>query len=156
MRTINKAGMAVSDVVIDILFAEDLAAFERGVEEAVKVPLSEDQFAALVAFSFNVGLGAFRTSTLLKLLNRGDYQGAADQLPRWNKSGGKVLNGLVKRRASERALFLGQQNFLPMQYGLFGEPIADQLAGVVVDQVVDRGLSLLLERLISWLVRRLG
>jgi len=71
------------------------------VNGAVKVPLAQNQFDALVS-----GEGAFKGSTLLKKLNATDYIGAADQFPQWNKGGGKVMKGLVRRRAAERELFL--------------------------------------------------
>lgn len=76
-----------------------------GVEKYVKVPLTQSMFDALVSFSYNVGLGALSESTLLRLLNAGDYEGAAAQFPRWVKAGGKTLPGLVRRRDAEQALF---------------------------------------------------
>ncbi|NJL39093.1 MAG: lysozyme [Leptolyngbyaceae cyanobacterium SM1_4_3] len=88
------------------LLQRDLVRFEKAVKDAVKVPLTPNQFSALVSFAFNVGISAFQRSTLLKLLNQGNYQSAADQLLLWNKGGGRVLQGLVNRRQAERALFL--------------------------------------------------
>ncbi|WP_312069487.1 lysozyme, partial [Acinetobacter sp.] len=76
------------------------------VNNLVKVPLSQNQFDALVSLTYNIGSTAFKNSTLLKKLNAKDYAGAADQFLRWNKGGGKVLKGLVRRREAERALFL--------------------------------------------------
>lgn len=87
-------------------FVHDLKRFEASVNNLVKVPLSQNQFDALVSLAYNIGTDAFAGSTLLKKLNAKDYQGAADQFPLWNKGGGKVLNGLVRRRTAERALFL--------------------------------------------------
>ncbi|WP_096911029.1 MULTISPECIES: lysozyme [Acinetobacter] len=87
-------------------FAHDLKRFEASVNNQVKVPLSQNQFDALVSLVYNIGSGNFASSTLLKKLNAKDYAGAADQFPRWNKAGGKVLNGLIRRRDAERALFL--------------------------------------------------
>lgn len=84
---------------------EDLRDAEAIVDATVDVPLSQNQFDALVSFVFNVGGGAFKTSTLLRLLNRGEYSRAAEQLDRWNKAAGQVLAGLTTRRAAERALF---------------------------------------------------
>lgn len=89
------------------LLASDLSDAEAAVNRLVKVPLSQNQYDALVSFVFNVGPGAFGRSTMLKLLNAGDYTGAANQFPAWRKSGGVVMAGLVKRRANERAMFLG-------------------------------------------------
>ncbi|AWL20192.1 TPA: lysozyme [Acinetobacter nosocomialis] len=87
-------------------FKYDLAKFEKTVNESVIVPLNQNQFDALVSLAYNIGSGAFKASTLLKLLNKGDYQGAAAQFLVWNKAGGKVMKGLVRRREAERALFL--------------------------------------------------
>ena len=84
----------------------DLKSFEKTVNDSVKVPLSQNQFDALVSLSYNIGSGAFKNSTLLKKLIDKDYAGAADQFLVWNKGGGKVLKGLVRRRDAERALFL--------------------------------------------------
>ncbi|NAR50089.1 glycoside hydrolase family protein [Acinetobacter haemolyticus] len=87
-------------------FAYDLNRFERAVNGSVAVPLSQNQFDALVSLTYNIGENAFKSSTLLKMLNAGNYRGAADQFLVWNKSNGEVLNGLVRRRKTERELFL--------------------------------------------------
>ena len=97
---------ALSKVEAEDLLRADLGMTERGIHKYVTVDLNQNQFDALVAFAFNVGLGNLQNSTLLRLLNQGQYQEAADQLPRWNKAGGKVLAGLTRRREAERALFL--------------------------------------------------
>jgi len=104
-----RMGMTWTQEQADERLAADLARFAAGVERLVQVDLTDNQFAAIVSFAFNVGLGALRDSTLLRKLNAGDYQGAADQLPRWNRGGGRVLPGLVRRRAAERALFLSDE-----------------------------------------------
>ena len=80
--------------------------YEDAVTQAVKVPLNQNQFDALVSFTYNVGVGALKQSTALRKLNAGDYAGAADALTMWTKCNGKVLAGLVRRRKEERALFL--------------------------------------------------
>ncbi|WP_337881804.1 lysozyme [Chromobacterium haemolyticum] len=98
-------GMVITQAQADALLARDLSRFEAGVARLVKVPLNQNQFDALVCFSFNLGLGALQGSTLLRLLNAGDYAGAAAQFPRWNKAGGKELPGLTRRRAAEQSLF---------------------------------------------------
>jgi len=87
-------------------FSHDLKRFEASVNNLVKVPLSQNQFDALVSLVYNIGSGNFASSTLLKKLNAKDYAGAAEQFPRWNKGGRKVMKGLVRRRDAERALFL--------------------------------------------------
>jgi lysozyme len=90
----------------DAYLAHDLQGFERDVAAMVRVPLTENQFASLISFAYNLGAASLRGSTLLRLLNAGDYAGAANQFPRWNRAAGRVLPGLVKRRAAERDLFL--------------------------------------------------
>jgi lysozyme len=75
----------------------------------VTAPLNADQLAALISFVYNVGPGAFANSTLLQKLNARQYDEAAQEFPRWNKAGGEVLRGLIKRRAAEQALFNGTE-----------------------------------------------
>lgn len=84
----------------------DLATFEAGVSDLVHVPITHNQFSALVCLAFNIGLGNLRGSTLLRKLNIRDYGGAADEFLRWDKAAGKQLAGLARRRAAERELFL--------------------------------------------------
>lgn len=98
-------GMKISAQESDDLLAKDLAKFELGVSRMVTVPLTQSQFDALVSFTFNVGLGNFGTSTMLRLLNAKDYAGAANQFLRWNKAGGKEMAGLTARRQDERKQF---------------------------------------------------
>lgn len=83
----------------------DLEHFAGSVDTLVKVPLAPNQKAALVDFTYNLGAGNLASSTLLKLLNAGDYRGAAAQFPLWNKAAGKVMAGLVRRRAAEQSMF---------------------------------------------------
>lgn len=84
----------------------DLRRFEQAVSSAVNVPLNQNQFDALVSLSYNIGIGAFKNSTLLKLLNTSDYHAASHQFDVWIKAGGKTVQGLVNRRAVEKTLFL--------------------------------------------------
>lgn len=92
--------------------AEEYLEFEinekaSGVEKLVSVPLSDNEFGALVSFAYNLGLGNLKKSTLLKLLNsKSDKTKVADEFLKWNKAGGKELAGLTRRRQAERALFL--------------------------------------------------
>jgi lysozyme len=90
------------------LLSQDVQPAEQAVNKGVKVELNQDQFDALVSFTFNVGVGAFNGSTLLKVLNQGQYTQVPAQLQRWNKAGGKVVQGLVNRRANEIRLWNGQ------------------------------------------------
>lgn len=89
------------------LLAKDLATHEQAVNDYVKVPIHQFMFDALVIFSFNVGKGAFRKSTLLRKLNAGDYEGALKQFSVWVYGGSpkRVINGLVNRRNKEALLF---------------------------------------------------
>lgn len=84
----------------------DLIEFEHTVNSSVKVPLNQNQFDALVSLAYNIGSNAFKSSTLVKKLNTGDYQGAADQFNVWINAGGKRMQGLVNRRDREKLLFL--------------------------------------------------
>ncbi|MHC5170108.1 lysozyme [Acinetobacter johnsonii] len=86
--------------------AHDLKKFEAAVNNAVTVPLSQNQFDALVSLAYNIGTNAFSGSTLVKKLNSNDFRGAADQFDIWVNAGGKRMQGLVNRRAKEKALFL--------------------------------------------------
>lgn len=79
--------------------------FGNNINKVVKVGLNQNQFDALVSFAYNIGNGNFNSSTLLRWLNQGNYKEASMQLLRWDKSKGIVLNGLTKRRKSEKALF---------------------------------------------------
>jgi lysozyme len=97
--------MVINASDAETLLRQDTLKFENGVEKSVKVPLTQGQFDALVSFSYNVGLGSLRKSTLLKKLNAGDYQGASREFERWNRAGGKVVLGLVVRRKLERQVF---------------------------------------------------
>lgn len=101
-----KPGMKIDQATADRLLKTGLVSYENDVLKLVKVKLTQNQFDALVSFAYNVGSRALSTSTLLKKLNAGDIKGAADEFLRWNKAGGKVLNGLTRRREAERALFL--------------------------------------------------
>ncbi|EMP5337354.1 TPA: lysozyme [Citrobacter freundii] len=101
-----KPGMTIDQETADRLLKTGLVSYENDVLKLVRVKLTKGQFDALVSFAYNVGSRALSTSTLLKKLNAGDIKGAADEFLRWNKAGGKVLNGLTRRREAERALFL--------------------------------------------------
>ncbi|MEL6938160.1 MAG: lysozyme [Cyanobacteria bacterium J06598_1] len=103
-----RPGMTISEDRAISFLQEDLARFEKSIQDGVKVAINDNQFSALASFTYNVGPGAFRSSTLLRKLNQGDVRGAADELLRWDKAGGRALAGLTRRRKAERALFLGE------------------------------------------------
>lgn len=89
---------------------KDVVSAETAVSLLVKIPLSQGQFDALVSFTYNLGMKALQSSTLLKRLNEGNYTAAADNFQRWTYAGKTQLAGLVQRRAAEWALFTGGKN----------------------------------------------
>ncbi len=102
-------GQEITKEQAEELLQSDMSIFEKGVEEACSgLSLTDNEFAALVSFSFNLGLGSLKSSTLLKKLKSNDRTGAADEFQRWNKAGGKVVAGLTRRRLAERDLFLSK------------------------------------------------
>ncbi|MFG0419755.1 lysozyme [Pseudomonas sp. zjy_8] len=101
-----KPGMSITKEQAERMLLNDVQRFEPEVQRLIKAPLSQNQWDALMSFIYNLGAANLESSTLRRLLNARDYSAAADQFPRWNKAGGKVLAGLVRRRAAERDLFL--------------------------------------------------
>lgn len=98
-------GMTCTQAQADLDLLANVADAVDCVNDSVRVPLTQNQFDALVDFTFNVGCGAFKSSTLLRMLNAGDLQGAHDQLDRWVMDNGKRVQGLQNRRDAEQALF---------------------------------------------------
>jgi lysozyme len=102
----------ISEAEAERLLAQDVGSAERAVNAAVRVPITQAMFDALVGWAYNVGNGAMRSSTLVRLLNAGDYAGAQAQFARWNKitQGGRLVasEGLSARRAREAELFASQ------------------------------------------------
>lgn len=101
-----KKGDTCTEVQAKKYMAHDLKKFEAAVNKAVTVLLNQNQFDALVSLAYNIGASAFSQSTLVKKLNGNDIRGAADQFDVWVNAGGKRMQGLVNRRAKEKALFL--------------------------------------------------
>ena len=89
----------------DKLLENDIAKFEEYVSDNVIVELKQYQFDALVAWTFNLGVGNLRSSTMLKKLNESDYDSVPSEMKRWNKAAGKTLDGLIRRRKAEGLLF---------------------------------------------------
>lgn len=89
------------------LLTIDLMEREKALNEVIKVTVTQGQFDALVSLAYNIGVSAFKKSTLLRKLNSGDYKGAANEFPKWDKQAGRVLNGLVRRRKGEQDMFNG-------------------------------------------------
>jgi GH24 family phage-related lysozyme (muramidase) len=104
-----------------LLLRKDMRSYAMPVFNMVQVKISQDQFDALVSFAYNVGTGGLKGSTLLRKLNAGDVSGAADEFLRWNRAGGRVYEGLTRRRKEERALFLRGAKAGPVKHdGLVG------------------------------------
>lgn len=97
---------SITQAEADNFLYADVAIFASSILKLTSVKLNDNQFAALISFVFNVGSGAYQRSTLRQKLNRGDYEGAADQFLRWSKAGGQIIPGLLRRRKLERQLFL--------------------------------------------------
>lgn len=102
----SKANEIITQEEAEQLLKNDLKIVEFGINNLVKVPINQNQFDALVSFSFNVGFSALRNSTLLKKLNANDFEGASNEFDKWIHAGNKVLAGLVERRKTEKQLFL--------------------------------------------------
>ena len=100
------ANMKITKEQAEKLFAMDIQIHGNNINKLVKVPLTQGQFDALVSLEFNIGYGALKDSTLLRLLNAGKYRESAEQVTRWVYSGGKISAGLQKRREEEKRLFL--------------------------------------------------
>lgn len=103
-----KEGDRVDQEAAEAFLIEDLEEFEDHVQRLVEVDLSQDQFDALVSWTFNLGYGNLAASTLLAKLNDGLYDEVPEQIKRWTRAGGRVLEGLVKRRNAEAALWEGR------------------------------------------------
>ncbi|MGN6715515.1 lysozyme [Anaerocolumna jejuensis] len=101
-----KQNMAITLSEAETMLKNDLKDYEKAVSKYVLVDITQNMFDALVSFSYNCGTEALKKSTLLKLLNKNDYIGAAEQFKNWNKSGGKTIPGLTERRGKEKDLFL--------------------------------------------------
>ena len=100
-----KKDMKISKEKADKLFKNDIKYFETSVNSCLKVKVTQSMFNALVSFTYNVGYGAFKNSTLLKYVNKSQFTKASKEFKKWNKCGGKVLNGLVRRRLLEKIEF---------------------------------------------------
>lgn len=98
-------GQEITEAEADALLAKDLIRTEHYVNALVEVPLNQNQFDALVSFTFNLGSGALQESTLLKLLNNGEYSAAQAQFKRWDMCAGRHIEGLMSRRVTEAELF---------------------------------------------------
>lgn len=107
-RRVTAATPPITQAVADALLLADMHGRCAAIDAMVTVPVADHERAALISFAYNLGVGALRGSMLLRKLNAGDRQGAADQFPAWCHAGGRVVAGLQTRRALERAVFLGE------------------------------------------------
>lgn len=101
--------MVITQEEADQMLQDEMPEYESYINDMVTVDLNQDQFDAMVCWVYNLGSGNLASSTLLKVLNEGDYEAVPEQMKRWNKAGGKVLNGLIKRRDSEAKLFCSEE-----------------------------------------------
>tara|TARA_B110001450_G_scaffold206478_1_gene196600 strand:- start:106 stop:564 length:459 start_codon:yes stop_codon:yes gene_type:complete len=102
-------GDTITQEKADKLLKSDIESFEVYVNYSVMVELDQGQFDALVAWTFNLGPGNLRESTMLKKLNKADYASVPSEMKRWNKAGGKTLDGLIRRRNAEALLFQSKE-----------------------------------------------
>lgn len=143
-----KLGMVWTEQQAEDALAKEVSRFEDAVNRLVTVPINQNEFDALVSFAYNCGEGALAKSSILRRLNKGDRKGAAQAFHLWNKGGGRILAGLVSRRAREAALFLKpvekpEEPFMPQAVVASSEPakpatVATGAAGaaVVATQVI--------------------
>jgi len=95
----------ITENMAEDLLKSDLSVAKSSVLNLIRVPLNDNQFGSLVSFTYNLGSGALQRSTLRSKLNRGDYDGAAFEFPKWVYAGGRVVRGLVRRRWAEVELY---------------------------------------------------
>jgi len=101
--------MEITKEEAESILKEEMHEYEGYVNDMVKVPLKQNQFDAMVSWVFNLGSTNLSSSTLLKKLNNSEYDEVPSQIKRWNKAGGKVLDGLIRRREAEALLFEGKE-----------------------------------------------
>jgi len=102
-------GQKITKAEADELLVHELVEYEKAVNDAVTISIDQCMFDALVSWTYNLGPSNLNASTMLKVLNSGDYDGVPEQIKRWNKAGGKVLEGLIRRREAEALLFQGKK-----------------------------------------------
>lgn len=102
-------GMEITQQEAEDMLVEELHEYENYINDNVTAPLSQNQFDAMVSWVYNLGPANLKASTLLKVLNAGDYDGVPAQIKRWNKAGGVTLDGLIRRREAESLLFQNKE-----------------------------------------------
>ena len=101
--------MTISKESAEEMLVEELHEYENYINDNVTASLSQNQFDAMVSWVYNLGPANLKASTLLKVLNAGDYDGVPAQIKRWNKAGGQTLDGLIRRREAEALLFQNKE-----------------------------------------------
>ena len=101
-----KPGMRITEAEADMYFWRGLEKFAAQIRPMITAPINPNEFGAFLSLAYNIGPSAFKRSSALRKFNAGDKAGAVNAIKLWNKAGGKVLKGLERRRAAERALFL--------------------------------------------------
>ena len=104
-----KKGNEINQDHAEFMLTEELPEYEGYINDMVKVPLEQNQFDALCSWVYNLGPTNLQDSTMLKVLNEKKYEEVPQQIKRWNKAGGKVLDGLIRRREAEALLFQGKK-----------------------------------------------
>lgn len=135
-------GMEISLAEAYALLAKDIVQYEKAVNDNVKVPLTQNQFDALVSLVYNIGGGAFRTSTLLKRLNEGNYKAAAEQFAVWKRAGPNIVQGLINRRKAEKLQFETPDPVV------FGEDVPVETTSVTVEIPSSKVANFL--KLVDW------
>lgn len=136
-----KLGMVWTEQQAEDALAKEVSRFEDAVNRLVTVPINQNEFDALVSFAYNCGEGALAKSSILRRLNKGDRKGAAQAFHLWNKGGGRVLAGLVSRRAREAALFLKpvdkpEEPFMPQTVSASAAPVKPATAATAAGAAV--------------------
>ena len=120
--------LKITQAEADDILKSDVATFEKAVNDALKVELTENQFAACVSLCYNIGPGNFAKSSVLRFINQGRFADAADAFALWNRDNGNILSGLVKRRADEASLFVKEEGKTEAPAGAVETPQGKPLA----------------------------
>lgn len=104
-----KEGDKINKEEADYLLQEEMIEYESYINDFVEVPLNQNQFDALCSWVYNLGPTNLKNSTMLRVLNEEKYADVPQEIKRWNKAGGEVLDGLIKRREAEAKMFLGEE-----------------------------------------------
>lgn len=133
-----KRGQVITEAEAEKFLRDDLGDSEKGVEDALTEDVTDNQFAACVSLTFNIGVSAFRKSSIAKFINAGDVVLAADRFLLYNKAGGKVLAGLTRRRKAERALYLEEDEPVPEKAVVATSTTTTTTTGEPPDQITTK------------------